>query len=146
VDVHGRTAAHVAAVCRHRALAEFLGEGLPEAAQNDVFGHTARSLAQLQDESSREIACVSVAELPADGDKLFREFVATNRPVLVSGGAAHLGGMAWGDHRHLEALIGTEKLSAGPVPYAKSMGLPGGFEAPLSQLLASPAVHFGGGR
>jgi len=67
-------------------------------------------------------------------------YVAVNRPLLIKGGALHLDAMRWSDYRHLQADLGNEVVQAAPVPYSKNMGLSGGVEAPLVELLSSPDV------
>lgn len=132
-DLHGRTAAHVAAAQRFPLVAQQLSGG----SGKDAFGHSVQNILRLHAET--EVATVEAENFSFDSD-FIPSYVAVNRPLLIKGGAMHLEAMSWSDYRHLLADLGNEVVQAAPVPYSKNMGLSGGTEAPLAQLLSSPKV------
>eukprot|EP00928_Gymnodinium_smaydae_P017568 TRINITY_DN16719_c0_g2_i1.p1 TRINITY_DN16719_c0_g2~~TRINITY_DN16719_c0_g2_i1.p1 ORF type:complete len:495 (-),score=94.08 TRINITY_DN16719_c0_g2_i1:361-1845(-) len=123
-DSTGRAAAHVAASRGHEEVLQKLLAADAQnfrASQRDEFGHTVADLMIAQ-----TAARVGVLELQATGvassDQLMRQYVATNRPVLVRGGAVHLHDLKserWADRHRLEAVLGSTPLSAGLIPYGR---------------------------
>eukprot|EP00434_Breviolum_minutum_P013408 symbB.v1.2.011815.t1/scaffold799.1/size161463/3 len=135
-DSHGRSAAHIAAALRHKEAATHLAE-LSNCGK-DSFGYTVEKILELGS-FGNEIPTVEADSFSFETE-FIPSYVAVNRPLLIKGGAMQLDAMRWSDYRHLQADLGNEVVQAAPVPYSKNMGLSGGVEAPLVELLSSPDV------